>query len=263
MENEDAILEFRIPVATAGPPARRGRPRQVVGLRRLPVHDRRRGRRRPAGPRHGRGARGRRPGEAGPGHARSARRGDSLLGVRFLGESPKAKPGPNPGSMALDYVQLLPASDAVAARSAARRARSSKLEKLQILGTTEGTTGPVDLRGGRPSRPPACSARTRSSTGSGWRTPAPCSSFRVPVAAAGRYKVTVGLAKSWDYGLYQCMVDGQDAGPAPRPGLGEGAGARLSRSSWTWARTTSSGPRSRSASASKAPVRTLRTGRTR
>lgn len=37
--------------------------------------------------------------------------------------------------------------------------------------------------------------------------------FKVPVARPGKYTVTLGIAKSWDYGIYQPMVDGRDVGP--------------------------------------------------
>jgi hypothetical protein len=36
--------------------------------------------------------------------------------------------------------------------------------------------------------------------------------LKVPVEKAGRYKVTLGLTKSWDYGIHQPMVNGQDVG---------------------------------------------------
>jgi len=36
--------------------------------------------------------------------------------------------------------------------------------------------------------------------------------LKVPVAEAARYKVTLGLTKSWDYGIHQPMVNGQDVG---------------------------------------------------
>ncbi len=35
---------------------------------------------------------------------------------------------------------------------------------------------------------------------------------RVPVEQAGRYKITLGLSKSWDYGIHQPMVNGEDVG---------------------------------------------------
>jgi hypothetical protein len=38
--------------------------------------------------------------------------------------------------------------------------------------------------------------------------------LKVPVEKAGRYTITLGLTKSWDYGIHQPMVNGQDAGPA-------------------------------------------------
>ena len=34
----------------------------------------------------------------------------------------------------------------------------------------------------------------------------------IPVAKAGRYSVTLGLTKSWDYGIHQIMIDGKDVG---------------------------------------------------
>lgn len=36
--------------------------------------------------------------------------------------------------------------------------------------------------------------------------------IKVPVAKAGKYKVTVGMTKSWDYGIHQLMINGQDVG---------------------------------------------------
>ena len=35
---------------------------------------------------------------------------------------------------------------------------------------------------------------------------------RVPVDEAGRYRITVGLTKSWDYGIHQPIVNGKDIG---------------------------------------------------
>jgi hypothetical protein len=36
--------------------------------------------------------------------------------------------------------------------------------------------------------------------------------LKMPVEKAGRYRVTLGLTKSWDYGIHQPMVNGQDVG---------------------------------------------------
>jgi len=36
--------------------------------------------------------------------------------------------------------------------------------------------------------------------------------LRVPVAQAGRYRLVLGLTKSWDYGIHQIMLNGQDVG---------------------------------------------------
>ncbi|MFQ5811086.1 MAG: DUF2961 domain-containing protein, partial [Armatimonadota bacterium] len=36
--------------------------------------------------------------------------------------------------------------------------------------------------------------------------------LRVPVEKAGRYKITLGLTKSWDYGIHQPIVNGKDVG---------------------------------------------------
>ena len=36
--------------------------------------------------------------------------------------------------------------------------------------------------------------------------------LKVPVETAGRYRVTLGLTKSWDYGIHQPIVNGQDVG---------------------------------------------------
>ena len=36
--------------------------------------------------------------------------------------------------------------------------------------------------------------------------------FNVPVRKPGKYTVTLGLVKSWDYGIFQPMVDGKSVG---------------------------------------------------
>ena len=36
--------------------------------------------------------------------------------------------------------------------------------------------------------------------------------LKVPVREDGRYKITLGLTKSWDYGIFQVMLNGQDTG---------------------------------------------------
>jgi len=36
--------------------------------------------------------------------------------------------------------------------------------------------------------------------------------LKVPVEKAGRYRITLGLTKSWDYGIHQPLVNGQDVG---------------------------------------------------
>jgi hypothetical protein len=131
-----------------------------------------------------------------------------VLGVRFAGESPKAKPGPNPGSMALDYVQLLPATTV----GTTGAGLEFECEKLQVLGAGEGSTGPVDLVEAGLADAGVFGANTVVHW-FGMENPGSVLELRVPVAAAGRYNVTIGVAKSWDYGIYQCTLDGSDAGP--------------------------------------------------
>ena len=47
-----------------------------------------------------------------------------------------------------------------------------------------------------------------------WVDPPPGSvlELRAPVEKAGRYRITLGLTKSWDYGIHQPMVNGKDVG---------------------------------------------------
>ncbi|MGQ9732518.1 MAG: glycoside hydrolase family 172 protein [Candidatus Zipacnadales bacterium] len=47
-----------------------------------------------------------------------------------------------------------------------------------------------------------------------WRNPAvgDVLEVKLPVERAGRYMLTVGLTKSWDYGIHQLMINGQEVG---------------------------------------------------
>jgi hypothetical protein len=47
-----------------------------------------------------------------------------------------------------------------------------------------------------------------------WQNPAEGDvlELKVPVEKAGRYRVTLGLTKSWDYGIHQPVVNGKDVG---------------------------------------------------
>ncbi|MCX7597833.1 MAG: DUF2961 domain-containing protein [Armatimonadetes bacterium] len=47
-----------------------------------------------------------------------------------------------------------------------------------------------------------------------WRegSPGAVLEVKVPVERAGRYRIVLGLTKSWDYGIHQLMVNGQDVG---------------------------------------------------
>jgi hypothetical protein len=211
MEDEGAVLEYRIPVATPG------RQRVVVGLAKswdygvyqfmlggvdvggrqdlatggepevvvpftldLGIHD--------------------------------LQGGQLLLGLRFLGESTHAIPGPNPGSMGIDYVQLLPAPDNEGGIGGGPGSRQLEIEKLEILATGAGETAPVDLVEAGFAPAGVFGANTVLFW-FGMDKPGALLELRVPVAIAGRYDVTIGVAKSWDYGRYQCLLDGKDAGP--------------------------------------------------
>jgi hypothetical protein len=206
METEGAVLEFRIPVAAPGPQ------RVVVGLARswdygvyqLMINGVDAGEPMDL-------ASGAEPELVFPTEVdlgiHDLQSGGLLLGLRFVGESPRAKPGPNPGSVGIDYVRLLPA-----ATGGGQGGLTFEVEKLQILKTGEGATAAVDLV--------EAGLATAKEFGAnavlhwfGMENPGAVLEFRVPVAAAGRYHVTVGVAKSWDYGLYQCRLNGKDAGP--------------------------------------------------
>jgi hypothetical protein len=138
--------------------------------------------------------------------------GPLLLGLRFVGESPRAKAGPNPGSVGLDYVRLLPAG-AVGSPAGGSGATGFEIEKLPILQTSEGATAEVDLVDMGFTTTGVFGADTVVFW-FGVESPGAVLEFRVPVAVAGRYQVTIGLTKSWDYGVYQARLDGQDAGPS-------------------------------------------------
>ena len=204
MENEGAILEFRIPVATPGPQ------RVVVGLARSWDY----GVYQPMINGEGVGDRVDLASDAEPELVFPTEvdlgihdlQSGFLLGMRFIGESPKAKPGPNPGSVGIDYVRLLPAA------TGGPGGATFEVEKLQILKTGEGATGAVDLVEAGLAQAKEFGANTVVHW-FGMESPGATLEFRVPVAAAGRYQVTIGVAKSWDYGLYQCTLDGKDAGP--------------------------------------------------
>jgi hypothetical protein len=138
--------------------------------------------------------------------------GGFVLGVRFVGASPKAKDGPNPGSMALDYVQLLPASTGGGTSGGSPAGPRFEVEKLQVIEASEGSTSSVDLLEAGLASAGVFGANTVVHW-FGMENPGAVLRVRVPVAIAGRYRVTIGVAKSWDYGLYQCLVNGDEAGP--------------------------------------------------
>ncbi len=46
----------------------------------------------------------------------------------------------------------------------------------------------------------------------GQENPGDLIEFKVPVSKPGKYRLTLGIVKSWDYGIYQPMVDGKDVG---------------------------------------------------
>jgi hypothetical protein len=206
MESEGAVLEFRIPVATPGPQ------RVVLGLARSwdygvyqPMID---------GENVGDPvdlASGAEPELVFPAEVdlgvHDLQRGGFLLGMRFAGESPRAKPGPNPGSVGIDYVKILPAT-----AGGSQGGLTFEIEKLQILKTGAGATGEVDLVEAGLANAQEFGANTVVHW-FGLENPGTVLEFRVPVAAAGRYQVSVGVAKSWDYGLYQCTLNGKNAGP--------------------------------------------------
>ncbi len=211
MENGDAVLEYRISVATPG------RQRVVVGLARSwdygvyqPMID----------------------GEDVGDQVDLATGGEPevvlpikvdlgihdlqgkhlLLGLRFVGESPRAIPGPNPGSMGIDYVQFLPAPPDEGTTVGDQGGVTFEIEKLQVLATGEGSTFAVNLVEGGLAEAGLFGANTVIHW-FGMENPGAVLEFQVPVAATGRYKVAVGVAKSWDFGLYQCLLAGKAAGP--------------------------------------------------
>ena len=210
MENADAVLEFEIPVATSG------RQRVVLGLVKswdygvyqMMIDGADVGSQLDL-------ATGGEPEVALPTTVdlgvHDLQRGHLLLGIRFIGESPRAKPGPNPGSMAIDYVQLLP-PPAGGGTTGGQGGLQFEVERLQILETGEGNTGEFDLVEAGMAEAGVFGANTVLHW-FGMENPGAVLELRVPVAATGRYHVTVGVAKSWDYGIYQCTLDGKDAGP--------------------------------------------------
>ena len=70
--------------------------------------------------------------------------------------------------------------------------------------------------------------------------------YQIPVATSGRQRVVVGLAKSWDYGVYQFAVNGTDVG---RPvDLATGGEPEIVlpaelRQRWYWSRARKAGGR--------------------
>jgi len=78
-------------------------------------------------------------------------------------------------------------------------------EKLRIARCTGGTTQKQSLQGD-----------FSQGTHLWWLNPPEGSvlELRVPVEKAGRYKITLGLTKSWNYGIHQLMVSGKDVGEA-------------------------------------------------
>jgi hypothetical protein len=107
---------------------------------------------------------------------------------------------------------VVPALLLAAVAGTAWAQRAVQVEKLEPVRCTEGATAPVQMV--------EAGFATPGQFGGdvvvhwfGMENPGAVLRFRVPVAAAGRYKVTVGVAKSWDYGLYQGLIDGVDAGP--------------------------------------------------
>jgi len=78
-------------------------------------------------------------------------------------------------------------------------------EKLRIARCTSGQTQPQDLQG-----------EFSEARHLWWLDPEEGGilELAVPVEKAGRYRITLGLTKSWDYGIHQPMVKGEDTGEA-------------------------------------------------
>jgi hypothetical protein len=221
MESEGAILEFRIPVAAAG------RQRVVVGAAKswdygvyqLMINGEDAGDQMDF-------ASGESPEIVRPIAIdlglHDLKRGNMRLGLRFIGPSPRAQDGPNPGSVAVDYVRLQPeaggATDGTAGGGATggggsgQGGRTFEFEKLEILEASEGTTGETNVVEGGLARAGEFGADTVVHW-FGMENPGALLEFRVPVVTSGRYQVTVALVKSWDFGVYQCLVNGKDTGP--------------------------------------------------
>jgi hypothetical protein len=139
-----------------------------------------------------------------------------LLGMRFTGTNPKSKADPNPGSMGLDWVMLTPvtqtittgggSTDTTVPTGAAIRIEA---EDLDVARATQGDHATYEMTDFRPA---GVFGGDKAVHWFGQDKPGDLIEFRVAVGKPGRYSVTLGLVKSWDYGIFQPMVDGKPVG---------------------------------------------------
>jgi hypothetical protein len=88
---------------------------------------------------------------------------------------------------------------------------SFEAEKLTVARCTVGTAEKVNLVDGNLAKSGQFGGDTIVHW-AGMEEPGAVLELRVPIATPGRYSVTVGIARSWDYGVYQFLLDGQEKG---------------------------------------------------
>ncbi|MBM3494898.1 MAG: hypothetical protein FJX72_11365, partial [Armatimonadetes bacterium] len=143
-----------------------------------------------------------------------------LLSIEFVGESPNAIDGPNPRSCGLDYIMLTPATGGTTGggttttggtTAVVGKASTVQLESLEPVKCTEGGAGEMHMVEAGFARDGEFGA-DRIVHWAGMENPGATLEYRVPLAVSGRYRVTLGVAKSWDYGLYEFAINGKSAG---------------------------------------------------
>lgn len=141
-----------------------------------------------------------------------------LLAMRYTGTNPQSKAEPNPGSMGLDYVILTAISEGGAGSGATTQTGtptgpSNRLE-AEDLEVVRASVGGVERQEMTDLAEPGTFSGDHIAHWVGQEKPGDVVEFKVPVPKPGKYAVTLGIVKSWDYGIFQPMLDGRAAGRA-------------------------------------------------
>jgi len=139
--------------------------------------------------------------------------GHVLLGMRFTGTNPQSKSDPNPGSMGLDYVVLTPVTQTTTGGTGTVTTTGSGIryeaEDLTVVRVTAGDHATYEMTDFGPA---GVFGADKAVHWFGQTKTSDLIEFRVRVPRPGQYKLILGLVKSWDYGIFQPMVDGKIVG---------------------------------------------------